>query len=403
MPWVDGSYLVSIHTCTDSGAIRSWLFNHEDVTQSQYQSKCELEQLLFSADRLVAHNIKFDLLWLQELGIDINKLPSVYCTQVVEYLLRGQHIKRGELTLENLSIEYGIAPKIDKVKLYWESGYETDEIPSSILVPYGEQDAINTLAIYERQVPKILQRNMQALCTMQCEMSRVLSQIEYNGLLVNRLQLEEYSTQYELELQTIEQKLMDIVYTYAGVKNATVNLGSDHDLSAILYGGNIKYDGTETTYRTLVSGAVKVGSRKCTLVEQIQGLGFTPLKKTETARDGIYKTDMDTLRNLKTGGDSYKKEFIQLIIERSRLTKLKSTYFDGLLDKVMTDDRVHPSMNQCITSTGRLSSSNPKLIGVVKPCEFRGTPYGSILSEANTYLLVRRTRWNIMYVIIISI
>lgn len=397
VPWAEGSYIVSASVINTKGDTQSWLINHPESTQSQRSSIDELTERLYKAKRIVGHNIKFDCLWLLHLGIDINPL-RLYCTQVAEYLLRNQRVARGELTLAQLSKDYGISDKIDRVKTFWESGYETDEIPASILVPYCEQDTINTLAIYQRQVKKIIHANLVPLCTLQCEMSKVLSQVEYNGLYLNKEALENYAREYGEKIADLDRQITDIIKCKAGVGEVSFNLGSDYDLSAILYGGRIKWDGEETVRKLRKDGTYREYTRKCVHEVYCEGLGFKGDSSLQTSREGVFKTDMETLKNLKCK-ESYQREFIRCIIERSKLTKLKSTYFDGLLNKMEKDNRIHPSMNQCITRTGRLSSSNPKQIGVIKPCEFRGTPYRSILSEANTYLLVRRTRWNSMFVI----
>ena len=150
------------------------MLNHPECKQSHAQSISEIKYELDCATRIVAHNIKFDLLWLLHYGINISRY-KVFCTQVAEYLLRGQQGGRGELTLEQLSKDYGISDKIDKVKVFWESGYETDEIPADILLPYCEQDCINTLALYQRQIRKIVSQGLVSLSTLQFELCKVLA------------------------------------------------------------------------------------------------------------------------------------------------------------------------------------------------------------------------------------
>lgn len=356
-PWVEGSYIVSASAVDMKGNKKSWLINHPESTQSQRSCLDEIAETLYNAKRIVAHNIKFDLLWLLHCGICINDL-RVYCTQVVEYILRKQQVSRGSLTLAQLSKDYNISDKIDVVKSFWESGYETDEIPASILVPYCEQDTINTLAIYQRQVPKILSSGLLELCTLQCEMSKVLSQVEFNGLYLNKEALESYAGEYGEEIADLDRRLTHIVVSQTGVAEDCFNLGSDYDLSAILYGGRIKWDGTEAVRKLRKDGTYREYTRKCVHEVYCEGLGFKGDSSLQTSREGVFKTDMETLKNLKCK-EGHQREFIKCIIERSKLSKLKSTYFDGLLAKMMPDNRIHSSMNQCITRTGRLSSSNP--------------------------------------------
>ena len=129
------------------------------------------------------------------------------------------------------------------------------------------------------------------------------------------------------------------------------------DLSALLYGGTLRQPGKEIVQRVRKDGSIREYERKCTVEIPIKGLGFQHTKDISTSKEGVYKTDIETLKNLKCK-ESYQREFVKLILERSRLVKLKSTYFDGLSDKLV-DSFIHSSMNQTIARTGRLSSSNP--------------------------------------------
>ncbi len=75
-------------------------------------------------------------------------------------------------------------------------------------------------------------------------------------------------------------------------------------------------------------------------------------KKTKTG----YSTAADVLEKLK-GEDP----IIDKILEYRQLSKLKSTYADGLAPYIGTDGRIHGSFNQTITATGRISSTDPNL------------------------------------------
>lgn len=76
-------------------------------------------------------------------------------------------------------------------------------------------------------------------------------------------------------------------------------------------------------------------------------------KKTKTG----YSTNVDILEKLKS-----KHEIAGKILEYRHLTKLKSTYADGLLTVINEKTgRIHSSFNQTVTATGRISSTNPNL------------------------------------------
>jgi len=81
-------------------------------------------------------------------------------------------------------------------------------------------------------------------------------------------------------------------------------------------------------------------------------LGLDHGKKTKTG----WSTSADTLEKLR-----YESPAVELVLSYRMLTKLKSTYCDGLLKVVAPDGRIHSSFNQTETRTGRISSTEPNL------------------------------------------
>lgn len=81
-------------------------------------------------------------------------------------------------------------------------------------------------------------------------------------------------------------------------------------------------------------------------------LGLPPVKKTKTG----YSTNADVLQKLKN-----KHPIIPAIMDYRMLTKLKSTYADGLLAVIGQDGRIHTTFQNLVTATGRLSSTEPNL------------------------------------------
>ena len=81
-------------------------------------------------------------------------------------------------------------------------------------------------------------------------------------------------------------------------------------------------------------------------------LGLPPVKKTKTG----YSTNADVLEKLKS-----KHPVIPAIMDYRMLTKLKSTYADGLVKVIGDDGRIHTTFQNLVTATGRLSSTEPNL------------------------------------------
>lgn len=76
------------------------------------------------------------------------------------------------------------------------------------------------------------------------------------------------------------------------------------------------------------------------------------MKKTKTG----YSTNAEVLEKLKN-----KHPIIPAIMDYRMLTKLKSTYADGLMKEIREDGRIHTTFQNLVTATGRLSSTEPNL------------------------------------------
>lgn len=147
-------------------------------------------------------------------------------------------------------------------------------------------------------------------------LEQVLAEMEYTGVAINSVYLQELSQQLDIDLAKLQEQATSIA-------KEKFNLGSPKQLSVILFdklGLSTKYS------RKIATG---------------------------------YSTDAATLEKLQ---EIDQTGFVDAIIEYRTLSKLKSTYVDALPTLVRSDtQRVHTNFNQTVTSTGRLSSSNPNL------------------------------------------
>jgi len=350
LPWLDDSFLVSIGVAREDGTTQVWVFNHSEVDSSLVPDNVKLAEIQKEIDNaalVCGHNFKFDLYWLSSVGL-VCPDSKVFCTSTAEYILSGQQIKYP--SLDYLSKRYGIPDKIDLVKTYWDSGYETDEIPLSVLNPYLEQDCINTLAIYQRQRGQIRKEGLSKVVRLHCGIVGMLADVETNGMRFDSALAAEYAAEYAEKIADIDSELI-------GLFGFDIRLNSDDELSAGLYGGVIKREGTETVERELKGGRIKQYERKCITPTRIEGLGISPLPRSQTKKDGYYFVNKNVLAKLKTK-DKRQKRVLKLLQERSKLEKQRGTYFVGL-PKKSVNGIIHPSFNNTATNTGRFSSSNP--------------------------------------------
>ena len=146
---------------------------------------------------------------------------------------------------------------------------------------------------------------------MELPLSGVLASMEEEGFAVDATRIEAFGG----ELETRLLALTDEIYYQAG---ATFNINSPKQLGEVLF----------------------------------ERLKLRPPKKTKTG----YSTGAEVLEALRG-----EHPVIPGILEYRTLSKLKSTYCDGLVKVIGPDGRIHSSLNQTETRTGRISSSEPNL------------------------------------------
>ena len=113
-----------------------------------------------------------------------------------------------------------------------------------------------------------------------------------------------------------------------------------------------RIDDCESLIYSYSDGKFNINSTKQLGELLFDKLGLPPVKKTKTG----YSTNAEVLEKLKA-----KHPIIPAIMDYRMLTKLKSTYADGLLKVIGEDGRIHTTFQNLVTATGRLSSTEPNL------------------------------------------
>ena len=147
--------------------------------------------------------------------------------------------------------------------------------------------------------------------TVEHPLCDVLYRMEREGIAIDRQQLEQFGEMLARRISDCE----DLIYSYS---DGPFNINSTKQLGDLLF--------------------VK--------------LGLPPVKKTKTG----YSTNADVLEKLKD-----KHPIIPAIMDYRMLTKLKSTYADGLMKVICEDGRIRTTFQNLVTATGRLSSTEPNL------------------------------------------
>lgn len=330
-----------------------------------------LSLLVKDADLIIGFNLKYDLHWLRRYGIieygalttPSGKMDGVlnktlWCTQVAQFIIRNQQERMPSL---NSSCEFwGLPQKLDVVeKEYWDKGIDTPDIPLDILSEYGMKDVELTYQLYEKQMEYLKDKpELLRLIQLANQDLLVLAEMEWNGL---RYDIDESATRAELmegELAQIDKNLKGIVGDY------NFNFNSGDQLSAILYGGSIKFR-VSTPYKHTFKSGQKAGQTVERFTHEDTEVKFPrivePMDKFKLDKDGYWSTGEPALKQLKATGKA--KEIVRLLLERAKLEQLVKMYYRGWPKKMVEMDweagEVHSQLNQCVVVTGRLSSSGP--------------------------------------------
>jgi len=175
----------------------------------------------------------------------------------------------------------------------------------------GEISSIKSIEEYEKEK---IESDGQAMLLYDIELPlvRVLADMEIAGFKINRDSLKEFTDNLTAKISDFESE----IYELAGEE---FNINSTKQLGVILF----------------------------------EKLGLKIIKKTKTG----YSTDSTVLDKLMGA-----HPIIEKIIEYRRAAKLKSTYGDGLLAVINEETgKIHSSFNQTVTTTGRISSTEPNL------------------------------------------
>jgi DNA polymerase I-like protein with 3'-5' exonuclease and polymerase domains len=336
----------------------------------------EIKARIEEADLLVGFNIKFDLHWIRRYINDIS-FPAVWDCQLGEFILSRQTSPYP--SLDQACGVRGLGSKRDVVALeYWANGIDTDKVPEAVLTDYLRQDLFLTGKLYLEQ-EKVLRSS--ALFKLHCSDLKCLQEMEFNGMLYDKEQSLVQGEIYDSKIKLLDREL-ELLCPVDGI-----NFSSSAHISSVLYGGIVRLPSIVPTSRILKDGTEKRGTKQGftevefpRLVKPLPGTETLPTSKfksegdlayenSKRLREGklpyirTYSVDKGVLKSLKATGKA--KDIIDILLRRSEMEKLQSTYFRGI-PEIMEEQGwqngiLHGQFNQCVARTGRLSSSKPNL------------------------------------------
>ncbi|MCF0199298.1 MAG: DNA polymerase I, partial [Bacteroidaceae bacterium] len=261
----------------------------------------------------VGQNLKYDLTVLQNYGIRLQgKLAD---TMLAHYLISPElhhgmdYLAEIYLNYQTIHIEALIGPKGKNQK-------NMADLSPADICDYACEDADVTLQLWQKLEPELREKACdQLFWEIEMPLMPVLAQIERNGVVIDTQSLADTSLQFTQQMLQLE----DEIHVLSGAQN--FNIASPKQVGEVLF-------------------------ERLKLVDKP--------KKTKT---GQYVTSEEVLESLRG-----KHPVVEKILEHRGLKKLLGTYIDALPQLINPrTGHIHTSFNQAVTSTGRLSSSNPNL------------------------------------------
>jgi DNA polymerase-1 len=284
--------------------------------------------------RKYGHDLKSLLLVLQRKGISLTGLA--FDTTVASYLLNPN---KSNHSLENVALDYLNLKMKSREELLGgkDSGFEEVALP--VATEYSCRNAEIVLQLVSALNPLLLESQLEALFQeIEMPLVEVLAEIERSGFKIDVRLLQEMSGELEKELGEVAFRIFDLA-------KGEFNINSPKQLAEVLF----------------------------------HRLGLTPIRKTKTG----YSTEVDVLEQL-----ALVHPLPAQILHYRSLAKLKSTYVDVLPRLLIPEtERIHTSLNQTVTATGRLSSSEPNLQNIPIRSEIGSRIRKAFVSEEGCLLL----------------
>lgn len=292
-----------------------YVFLSLDGNEIYYVNEDELPQIktLLSNPEIKKHgyDLKEDYILLKPYEIELNYMD--FDITIAEYLIDSKsstsyecsaiamkYLTRKIKSKEDLLGKGAKAKKFDEI--------EFDELSAYI------GDILNTVnGVYPKMEEKLKETEMDGLFYhVEMPLVEVLGSMEYIGMKVDKDQLNELKEKFTTIINELENEIFELA-------GEPFNINSPKQLGVVLF----------------------------------EKLGLPVIKKTKTG----YSTNAEVLEKLRD-----KHEIIDKITEYRQIVKLNSTYVEGLLKIINPKTgRIHSSFNQTITTTGRISSTEPNM------------------------------------------
>lgn len=253
--------------------------------------------------KLIGHDIKNDIFQLMMYGY--SNFEVSYDTAIAEYVL---DVSKSKYELNAMSIDM-LSKSLPEIETE-QTGMFVDI--SETYLKQGINFGTCVLSIMDIQKNRIKEEKLEkVLYDVEIPLIEVLAAMERDGIYTDVQYIDEFGLDLKDKIKELEEK----IYSLSGEE---FNIKSPQQLGEILF----------------------------------EKLGLTSGKKTKKG----YSTSAEILEKIKD-----EHEIVPLILKYRNLTKLDSTYVEGLKPLVSNDGRIHAHFMQTVTQTGRISCTEPNL------------------------------------------
>jgi DNA polymerase I-like protein with 3'-5' exonuclease and polymerase domains len=412
-PYEPGNILVQVGTQNADNPDETHIFtldHKEQQDRSGIQAK-KLQIILDNTTLLIGHNLQHDLMWLWECGFKYD--GDIYDTMLAEYLLlRGQKEPLSlDACAERRNLEF---QKDDTLKKYFKEGFNTNEIPLQELSFYLGRDLDTTRELYhaiESDYAKPESASLHAVRGVTFDTCKTLTRMYMRGVAVDKSALEAVRVEFETERAAILERLSKKTRELMGA--TPINLNSPEQVSQVVFSRKVNNkaewaklfefvhtdaefkdainanstvikktrastcldcNGEGKVYKLKKDGTRYARPNKCTACDsrgyllvdtnEVAGLKFTAPSKKWVSANG-FSTGKDNLDLLmataKTRGMEDAVDFLGDLKRLSAISSYLSSFVDGISTYTKPDGKLHVSLTQHITATGRFSGRNPNM------------------------------------------
>ncbi|MBQ3145173.1 MAG: DNA polymerase I [Clostridia bacterium] len=275
------------------------IIDFKEIFENQNVLKCSYKQ---KENYIILWKNNIDA---KNLMFDVSLAGYILNSNINKYTIEYLANEYLELDIEAYLENMGLASKkTEQINLF--DNVKENEIEKTHIYPYI------IFKLYNILTDKMKQENsFDLFIDIEMPLVEVLASMQYEGIYIDKNELIEFGKELQVKINILTKEIYELT-------GEEFNINSTKQLGEVLF----------------------------------EKLGLTAIKKTKIG----YSTDVDVLEKIKN-----EHPVIEKILEYRQIQKLNSTYVESLIPYIDETSRIHSKFHQTVTTTGRISSTDPNL------------------------------------------